>query len=320
MSRDLVKEAKEAVNSFAVVLANFLQIVNYDNLVICVFEGKDHSYYGPRIDAYIPPGKIRYNFAANGKRNVLKLIALRNSNANITDANSVFFVDRDFDLDLEIIPRILYVTPSYSIENFYICFGALRRIISDLMGLPIVISTGQGLESNPEIENVVTIYESRMNELNSRLLLPLNAFILAAIEREREAPGQELGLDKFRVGGLMDISISHLHLKMEPSFENIKSLFPKCTGVTIERFDAAFARLRERDLMTTGRGKFLLEAGGRLIKELFDDAQKSRPRYFKKKLTVNASYNKETILHDLSRSADTPLCLKEFLSRYFFNQ
>ena len=64
---NLVAKAFAALDSFPVKLSNFILLARDKSLVICVFEGDDHHYYGPRIDSYLPAKRKRRNFPMAAK-------------------------------------------------------------------------------------------------------------------------------------------------------------------------------------------------------------------------------------------------------------
>ena len=103
--------------------------------IFLFFEGKDDfKYYVGRISPYINEKEYGV-FHCNCKKNVLKIQEMIAKQASIQDdKKNLYFIDRDFD-DNDHIPNCVYVTSSYSIENYYFTDSAIKKILIGVIGL-----------------------------------------------------------------------------------------------------------------------------------------------------------------------------------------
>ena len=132
--------------------------------VFVFLEGDDDiNYYESRLSVFIGNKKM-HPFKCKGKSNVLKVHKLLNSDSvNIEKIKLLFFVDHDFDTDIS-YPEDIYVTPCYSIENFYFSDNALRNIVENFYKIDSVKSTEKD-EFNNCINFLTNKRDSYINEM-----------------------------------------------------------------------------------------------------------------------------------------------------------
>lgn len=87
------------------------------NKFFFIVEGKDDpKYYSSVINSIL--GSEWCFVIAEGKKNVLKVRSMILSNVTYSSRKVGYMVDRDFDRNN--LPDDVYVTPTYSVENFYL--------------------------------------------------------------------------------------------------------------------------------------------------------------------------------------------------------
>lgn len=132
MSNDLVQQMIKSTGKDVAVFQKFmLEYNDYDNTLFYFVEGEDFCYYNPRIKNY--SNSMNYiNYRCDGKHNVIGVNNLIKEKLTIENNNKLmFFVDRDYGLDD--IPKDIYVTDFYSIENFYLNELTVKNILENFI-------------------------------------------------------------------------------------------------------------------------------------------------------------------------------------------
>jgi hypothetical protein len=312
MGINTVDKRKEEAQSFPVRLREFLLHARDRANLICVFEGQDHLYYGPRIDHYARLFR-RVNLRMGGKARVLQLHALREHNKDVANAHAIYFVDRDYGFDNPATDRFLYITPHYSVENFYVQETVIGRVLTDCFELPPHAVNSQSTQPNAEHQGIASFVTKALKDFNDQLGLYLNAFALA----DRETRQRALDLSRFdreAASAFYEITVTGFILKRRPTYIELCLAFRVAPGVVDE---AAFNRnvetLMKKNLLCDGRGKFILPPFALLVGEIWSDSKRTVPKHFSAKRPPKQSFSIENALGDLSRFAETPECLRVFL-------
>lgn len=127
----------EAKNSLAVLRHNLL-LNNGVNVIHCFFEGQtDESFYGTHIRLHLKAEKKMISHFCGNKESVYK--AFSEISTKIQPPSlGLFFVDKDLD-DLIPIQRTvnpaIYVTNTYSIENYLADASVIERAIAEIYRL-----------------------------------------------------------------------------------------------------------------------------------------------------------------------------------------
>jgi hypothetical protein len=316
-SKDIVANAIAALDNFAVKLRNFIMLARDKKLVICVFEGDDHYYYGPRIDAHIPALRQRRNFPMGGKGNVLELYRLRSINKDVGNAAALYFTDRDYDFAVPATLSRLYVTPCYSIENFYLGEAVFSRILCDAFKIPVSVISEKGEYPNDAFEAVVKWYGQSMLDIHVKYLVPLSGFIIAA----RESLVTQPILRKESQLCIQDLNTNEYFLadgnKISPgksmTIQNLSHSLKAHGLVSAEKHKEKCDFLMKTDFVGSCRGKYSFLAFTSLMEMIWSDSKKTNPKIFKNKQDAKVSFSKNTALADLSSYAETPECLRQFL-------
>lgn len=132
MSNDLVQQMVKATGKDVAVFQKFmLEYKDYSNTLFYFVEGEDFCYYNPRINN-ISNSMNYINYRCDGKHNVIGVNNLIKEKLIIENNNKLmFFVDRDYGLDD--VPQDIYVTDSYSIENFYVNEKTVKNILENFI-------------------------------------------------------------------------------------------------------------------------------------------------------------------------------------------
>ena len=135
---NLVEEMLASTSKDVAVFQKFiLDYNNYNNTLFYFVEGKDFCYYNPRIQKYINNFEITH-YKCGGKKHVIGVYELIKNNIKYNNGNKMlYFVDKDYGFNNELISNEIYVTDLYSIENFYLNKDTIKRILTEFMEIDI---------------------------------------------------------------------------------------------------------------------------------------------------------------------------------------
>lgn len=260
-----------------------------DNVIYCVVEGYDLPYYNPRVEA-ISEKKCEF-IIANGKRNVLSLHGIIKKRLEYSKLKLLYFVDCDYELN-DSIPNDIYITPGYSVENFYVSYKSFCKILLGIFHIDIF---------HPKFNLCKRLYEDRLNDF----LFAVRDFCAwyKLIRMNGEIPPIELG-ESFP-SQYAKIEISGIH-KEDYSLADLSNEYPCVSKISLEQFEA---ELKNINLMTI-RGKYVLQFIESLIIFLVQDSKKAKI-YVDTKIEFET--NKKTLLTRLSAFAETTDCLRKYV-------
>lgn len=301
-----VNEMKKAREKGVVVYAKFcLDEEYYDSYSFCFFEGEDNKYYAERIYKYARTDYSKViNYPCGGKKEVLKAYNLIKKSKKGTNAKKMFFIDRDFDYT-ETYDNDIYQTPCYSIENFYTSLDVFKKIIVIEFGINI---------NEPDYSKCVDDFCDLQNKFHEKMNL-FNAWIYCQREQENIHKEKKIKLRDFKFSKMIDsINIDGIKWKIEPTQEGIEEFFPDAYKVDATRLMEVCDNLRAGNPQQSYRGKFELH----FFKSLLEDLKKKNKQaeYFSSKRECVKLDIAPNPLSALSKYADTPESLKEFLSQY----
>lgn len=267
--------------------------------IFAFFEGEDGKYYNPRIDQIINQKFI--HIKAGNKSKVLRTMHIIRSKKEYSDVKTMFFVDRDMDFSVEEYNcDDLYVTPCYSIENFYVNEESFGKILESEFGFNI--------DDNDYIsqKNLFNKYYKEFCDM----MTEFNALIL--LRKENGLNCDKVCIDNIKTKKIIKFDINNgLSLGGEYS-KTINELKQKL-NVTDQDIDGAKIRLSHYgDPCYVFRGKNQLD----FLVEYIDQLCKLKDKIFEKKPTsVNINPNQNR-LSTLSVYAKTPLDLIDFIKKY----
>lgn len=295
----------EARDSLSVKFLEFTRITSKGKYAV-FFEGEDEKYYSIRINTIRPDIKWS-SINSGGKDKVLGLRKKIRAHETYRDAACLFFVDADFDdnSDLSIFDDI-YVTPCYSVENFYISTDAYSRVLSAEFGI------NDSKENEPCYANSLSVFENTKAEY-IEAIKPFNSLIreLRLMEKCGYLEGR-LNINNLKFEDLIRIDLNVAEKVYDE--KNPKSIFPELDeeiSVNLSNSEQYFSNISGELWF---RGKQNLEFFRVFLTKIkADRSSKDSRQIFKDKGNVKLQISKGNFISELSQYADTPQCLKEFL-------
>lgn len=304
-----VEKLTKAGRSYSRAWHEFIRVyAKHPAMLYCFFEGQDDSrYYGMRIKSvvFVSENPIQQNFWCEGKENLISLFHLVISDKRYRNAWVAFFIDRDFDNDGE-LPNDdrLYVTPCYSIENFYISIEAFKQILRDEFMIQ---------EDHSDFPKTIALYLKLLGEFIDAME-EINAWIyLNRVIEKQNAKSSKLNLASVSPNVLFTIRIDKVIKKYK--VEDLHNLFPFASLIEQEHLESQVLYFKQFDRSRIFRGKYLIHFLECLLKLLIDDCNTRRNRkHFseRKKVSLKVSAN---LISELTQYADTPPCLVKFLQK-----
>lgn len=299
-----------ARSSYAVAWRGFIQTAAADtDLLCCFFEGEDLKYYGIRIDLLVRGANYR-SFAVGGRPGVLQLLdlVLTVDNGRYVTHPVAFFVDRDFEPP-QSTHAWLYVTPDYSIENFYAKPHVFERILASEFGLG---------PNEKNFEQATRLYRDTLNSFNAATRL-LNGWLRQQrlIESQLVASGQScrpLNLGDVKIWDFVSVAIPVCSALYDVASLDLR--FGRTTSATDEsEIQAWVSDTATHDPQRTHRGKFIMQFFCWFLAQLVEDVNKGIPSLLLERKKVGLTVQSSNALSQFSQYADTPDCLRDFLDR-----
>ena len=256
--------------------------------IFLFFEGKDDfKYYVSRISSHI--GNKEYGvFHCNCKMNVLTIQEMiANQTAIQDDKKNLYFIDRDYD-DNEDIPDSIYITSSYSIENYYFTDSAIKRMLIGVVGF-----SEESEEDSLDFEIVFDHIVNKRNEIIEEIIYA-NAWYSLQMKKSKDS-------GKFpQMTPLKEYSVVK-NLNQICDFER---LVKDSIETTESEMNNAIEVLKINPVNEI-RGKYFTQALTPIFRNIFKDAGKKHNRkLFSKKRKIHL--NLSDIICELSAYADTP--------------
>lgn len=309
---DIVEQAKEELGSGLVAYTEFvLDFKKESNSIYCFYEGKDdRSYYSFRATLLYDEDNF-FDYICNGKENLLKLRQLINNHKIYSNSNIGYFVDMDFEHNLKLDD--VYITPYYSVENFFVVDDAFQKIL--LAEFNMVKSCDSYKKSLELFKKCKNIFHQEISHLNIWLACQADLRIEKGLSTRLKIdekiknvfPNDEF--DKIVSPNMETINFPN-ELKNK---EEIKKVFTNAPEVTQERFDekkAYFETLAPEEIY---RGKFELRFLISFLNRLQDELGKRKNSIFPKRYSCNLRFEYSTGVSLLTNNAITPKCLKNYI-------
>lgn len=303
-------EVMQAASGAAAV--KFLEITRVlskkPNILVCIFEGEDECYYGCRLSATFGDNEW-HGINTGGRKVVLDLLNKLSNHPIYKKSRAAYFIDRDYEHWYENPdPRCVYVTPGYSVENFYATKICLGHILS------AEFKVTEFNELSDEYNIAISLFDSRFEELFG-VLKSFNVWGKAKSIMTRD----NKGLVKLYLNDATAEKLATLNLNSVTPIYNakdIKSLFKKND---IDEFDSdaileAHNFYNEQGNCDHYRGKQQLAFFMKFLKHLIDDYLNGGGVVFKSKQKLKLRFNENSFLSDISQYAETPPCLRQFLA------
>lgn len=296
-SNSLLNEMRDSRESANVAFITFCDYcAKYPDYAFCFFEGEDGKYYNQRIKAIIGDNIIPIK--AGNKRNTLKAWRKISKDSTYASINKMFFVDRDMDDIPDGIDKNLYVTPCYSIENFYVSQDVFANIIQSEFSIS---------KADKDYEKCISTFSDLYQQF-CLLMIEFNALVL--IRKNKNLGEDRVCLSKISTRKILDIKLSGISKgnKYDQIIDDLKN---KLHATNEEINDAIKMINFKSDFSENFRGKNQLDFLVILI-SLLKVANNSHSFFeeFRTSVSINLTNNR---LSELSQYAKTPNCLVNFL-------
>lgn len=309
-----VHELRSARDSYVVTWMKFkIALQKYGDYAHCFVEGKDEKFYSGKVPVLLATENVWFHQCGN-KEAVLKILQLARAE-DLKQLKLLFFVDRDFgiaDDGIDISDERLYVTETYSIENFYVGTETIRRVLRSEfnLGSPSTLD---------ELERVTDLVSAKIQEFANHMVAWC-AWVAARREVELAA----------RAGAGAGVSNRRLHLSGKRARNFFKFSLTGSEQVQVDCTPSAlfgcedpdperveyWRNLLAEDPLRFVRGKWLLDGLRDLLVLLQEDGRKSENQaVFFKKHNVPLQLSIDNLLSELAQYTITPTELRKFLSK-----
>ncbi|MDO5690684.1 MAG: DUF4435 domain-containing protein [Tissierellia bacterium] len=278
------------------IFQSFITLRNKTEIFL-FFEGKDDfKYYISRLSPYTNNKDIKV-FICKCKHNVIIMNEMINEQTiNKPQNKLLFFVDSDYDENAN-VPDDIYVTSSYSIENYYFTDSAINRMLIGIIGY-----SSENSDDNRDFDKVFNLLKTKRREVIEEVIYS-NAWYLLQIKKSNKGLGTP---------NLTPLNDYHV-IKNISKIEELKILVDSSISIKDCEIEEAIIGLREKPLDRI-RGKYFVQALKPFYKTVFQDAGKRQGRmYFSKKRKIHL--NLSDLICELSGYADTPEDLIEYIKK-----
>jgi len=313
MAEQLIDILREESESEHVAFTEFALLYKKDeDILYCFFEGNEcKKYYALRIK-YITE-KLFYDFSCGGKESVLKAYNLITAKKEYEINRILFFIDRDFDQTH--ISKDIYMTPYYSIENFYTSVEALIEILKNEFNLK---------EENPDFMTAIDLYKKLQSEFHKRTLI-INSWLASQHDiRKDKGIKTHLNIDQYLEKYFKRIVNEDLNSLSDFSDLNDvdfieNNIFINSPKVAKQSLNRKIGIFKKSVTQKAFRGKFELRFLVSFLNRLKDEICKKKPNLFTKKYKCNLRFEYINALSVLTQYAETTTCLTKYLKGFKTN-
>lgn len=267
--------------------------------VFIFFEGKDdYKYYLGRIKPYISSKKY-YNFCCESKKNVLKTYNMISEHSTINDEKmTLYFVDSDYDGEYNNqISDDIFVTTSYSIENYYFTDDALETILYTIFGF----SCNKENDRKDFTELLKNLKQYRDNVIKN--IIYSNAWLSLQVKESRKVAKKVNLCELQNYEKIKDISC----------IEDLEKLVSNCFKFSEEDIQKEIEVLK-KDPINKIKGKYLGEMMLKELRRLIRDSNKKNIRDICS-IKRNVKSNLQDFMLELSSCASTPIELTDYIKK-----
>ncbi|RXI42637.1 hypothetical protein CRU99_08940 [Malaciobacter mytili] len=262
----------------------------------CFFEGKDDcKYYNTKIGE---KGISIQHFDCKGKYKLLEFKKYMDEEYQDLD-NLIYFIDKDYDdkIKTEFLAELssqsnLYITPCYSIENFYTIDEVFKKIVINEYGYTICCT-----EYNELLEKFNTLkikFHELIEEVNYWYATYRYFF-------ENGEISEKIILSDFKLNKFIDININSNEVFMK---EDLLSALKENVSVLPENFEETYLIIKSKFInpCCEFRGKFEMYFLEKLLNRIRED-----------KKYKNYNIDASNMISNLSQYAMKPECLDTFI-------
>lgn len=291
-------ELLEKISDESVVFMDFAhKVAEYgETAVYCFIEDYDMPYYSNPLKYVIELKAVPIR--CRGKSKVLEIHETLKGHPVYNKYTKRFFVDKDFD-DNSSLDKDIYVTPGYSIENFYISSDCISQVITTEYDLDPV-------SDKEDFERLLGMY-LRTRDSYNQAILEFNAWY----------SGLHSMNDWNHRGVYLGIEFPKNWVKIEWNgdciqrydIEAIEHRFPDAPKVNRDLLNMKKDEL-SANLPLFQRGKYQIEFFCKFIDFVTEDGSTTNI-YNKKHKTVSAT--KDKAISQFSQYADVPESLIQYI-------
>ncbi len=314
MSRITVDYLLNEANSEHTYYTLFVQSYKKDSQnLYCFFEGYDDvRYYRIRIEHFTQKDIDEW-FYCGGKDNVINAYNLIKQHSEYDLSRILFFIDKDFSNITEISNQI-YVTPYYSVENFYTQRDVLKAIVRD--EFKVIENTSE----NSDYELIFEIYDKLISDFHNETIF-FNAWLACQNERrEKFNEKRRLAIDDKVKKYFNNIVSEDLQTVVDLSdlknIDKLKELFPDAYEISEVELNSKIEEFKQKDGCKFFRGKFELHFFVSFLNRIKEELGKKKSSFFSKKYKISLRIEFSNALSALSQYAETPECLINYLEKF----
>lgn len=302
---ELLYQMQNAREVTIVGYAEFLREFNpTSDDIYCFVEAREDEIYYDNVIRVLT-GLDPKTYRCNDKDGVLHVYGLIMAQPVHKKAKKAFFVDRDFDAQL--VNEDIYETPVHSIENLY----ATRDIFSR------VLHSEFNIRRN-EIDHEVSLglFKNLQDQYHDALL-PLNAYLKCHATARKAGFNGILNLKAIDFTASIKPDLSKLeidNLDLPLTFQKLENFFGKNVGISERDFDEALNSLSQTNPEHSFRGKFQLDFFSCFLIRFKKLVNPKKGHLLSQKYNSKASFNRHAILVELRPYADTPECLRKYIT------
>ena len=296
----MLKEMKLSRESANVAFIKFTEHANFYNThVFCFYEGEDGKYYNQRIKNILNDNII--SIIVGNKEETLKLWRKIKSQEAYNSINKMFFVDMDMDEEPTDKDDDLYVTPCYSVENFY----ANKNCFANIIESEFSINKGE-TDYDKSLQLFDELFQKFCNEM-----IEFNALVY--LRTQKGLKNQKVLISSIKTHYLVNVEFDKITKSTKYSAQ-ISNLMDKL-NVNDKDVSKAVEFIRTRgDFVNIFRGKNQIDFLVDLLNIL--KTANANGEFFSEKrrrVTINLTKNR---LSEMSQYATTPNDLINFISNH----
>jgi len=304
-----LEQMRQSRKSYTVAYQKFM--LDYRKYAYyCFFEGKDDpKYYNIRIKSRVN----NFNwYICNGKDNVMKIKNLIEK--NYQGVNSLYFIDKDFS-NLKFSNNNVYITPCYSIENFY----SNEEFIKEVLKTECMID-----EYDDDFNVIMDIFKKLQEKFHENTII-LNVWLACYSDKLEQNNNQIIEIKRLNIDDKIEAFLKNSVLPELKGIKNLDSINEKLKIDKIFNIDSDFIteeniKHKIKFFKKIGnfacffRGKFELLFIVSFLDKLKQEITKKNNRAFNlKKRKCDTEFKLNNILSSLTQYARTPKCLNAFL-------
>ena len=282
--------------------------------VHCFFEGKtDIYYYLPRIESKFTEENMNQimPYTCKSKKNVVNLHNKIKQNNHKDILKTLFFVDRDFDLEFNkniLKSGNIYITPTHSMESFYVLKETFIRT---------VLRENGWINDENHLNNVSFLDKLYDIELQSYIgkIIKVCAWFKFQCEKATEDTYADLKLikldEEFKINGLNSTEVT---------LNELKEMTPNYFELDEEGLKSEMKNIIENPFELI-QGKFIFPFISEILKKIKGKSKQLKVKDLKLKykgkfkLRIYLGGEDSNLLSHLSQYALTPKCLNHYVNK-----